>query len=162
MVDPQLEMCELIGRLLTGLAVDGHQPRAVDREYVEQQDLVLTASKAERAALARLAPRQRSAVFTVREAAALGERPMTASELGWCRGLTSEGSVLGAYAALLHSRRGLVPTDRRPSGRDGIDPLDVPDAHGGRARLHLASLRLAETEARGVAAQITGFIEALW
>lgn len=131
------------------LGVDGadfaaaHRSRMLTIDEVRRSGLVLTASKAERAAVARLDPSARSRTFTLREAASLA----AAGPVG-----IPDPTIdrpLEAFAAVIHARRGLTaPPPReakqgffRRSKRTPVgDPLDIADGHVLGTRPHLHTL----------------------
>ncbi|WP_354293213.1 hypothetical protein [Plantibacter flavus] len=129
------EICERVRRLErgTGFAAfaDAHRSRPITEAIIDHASLILTASTAERSAIATLAPAARSRTFTLREAAALAVVPGFADE----DGIELEG-VLDRFAAVIHGRRGFVAPSRRPKGlrRFGrtaapTDPFDIADGH---------------------------------
>ena len=145
-----------------------HTPRSITAQFAATQHILLTASRAERAHLASLAPECRGRTFTVREATALGELPATAVELARSK-LLVQGKGLTpfeAYADLLHCRRGLstVPTTTRTAwvgllGRPS-NPLDIMDGHNSSPQAHRRAVRLAAQQAELLARQIVDFLHA--
>lgn len=157
-VSPGMSTMCSIGALMCGVGVSAHTPVALTLEDIERSHLIITASRAERAAAAAMVPAVRWKVFTLREAIFLGERAPTAEERG-IDGLEEvRGPRLEKYAAVLHRRRGLLdpPVRRRRllPRRPRINPLDVPDVHSSRPAVHRAVLR-------EVAAQVGLFGEQL-
>lgn len=128
-------VAELVGddEAVSGL-VSMHRSRPLTAAMINKNDLIITASLAERATVATLSPASRDRTFTLREAVSL------ASE----RRLPQVTSVreLGHQ---LHSRRGLIV----PVTQDGRHwlrraeehPFDIPDTHSSRSRRHIATLR---------------------
>jgi protein-tyrosine phosphatase len=106
-----------------------HRARQLSADLVRSATLVLTASLAERAAVAQLDLGARERTFTLREAAALAD-VLAAQEV------TVSGGP-DALVAALHDVRGLEPslTAHRRRHRE-VGPLDVPDGHQGQARSH--------------------------
>ncbi len=109
-----------------------HRARRLDLEHVRAASLILTASKAERSAIARLDPAARSRTFTLREAAALATVSSERPEADAGRG------PLERFAAGANAARGLVRpvpaagARRAPrwfSRGETADPLDLPDGH---------------------------------
>lgn len=109
-----------------------HLARQLDSVLVADSALILTASKAERAAVARLEPSARARTFTLREAVALAEADVSVPPP------LSDGSVLDRFAATMHARRGLTPPAARAArssfsrwfrGPASGDPVDVVDGH---------------------------------
>ncbi len=129
------EICERVRRVERGdgfaAFAGAHRSRPVSLEIVEGASLILTASTAERSAIAALAPAARSRTFTLREAAALATVPGFADEAD----VEADG-VLDRFATIIHGRRGFAPTSRKPTGlrRFGrrttpADPFDIADGH---------------------------------
>lgn len=111
-----------------------HESRGMSTSMLRDADLIITASRAERAAAARMSPDVRVRAFTLKEAVSLSS----------LRALPS-ASRLADVSAELNSRRGLaVVADDATTGRwprRHVHPLDVPDDHGARAGRHVATLR---------------------
>lgn len=165
----RLPLCDIVGSLIDGqpgaesLAA-GHQATQLLDSDLEAQELVITASRAERSAVARLDPSLRSRTFTLREAIWLGadrasavEREMLASAHG-----NPVRSRVAGFAALLNSRRGLLPA---PASRRSIvpwaaasDPLDVPDAHHVRDAQHVAVLKSMRADVIAFRSQLARFV----
>lgn len=108
-----------------------HRATRLDPESIAEADLILTASPAERSAVAVMDPGARARAFTLVEAA-YSARSLAPS---------AEGLSLAALAGLMHAQRGLVdlPQGRR---RHRLSPLrstygiSIPDAHIGDTRRH--------------------------
>jgi protein-tyrosine phosphatase len=109
-----------------------HTARQLDADRVRGAALILTASKAERAAVARIDPSARSRTFTLREAVALAEADVVVSEID------ESAPAFERFAATLNGRRGLTPPAARAArssfarwfrGTADGDPLDVADGH---------------------------------
>ncbi|MBD8517053.1 arsenate reductase/protein-tyrosine-phosphatase family protein [Plantibacter sp. CFBP 8804] len=145
------EMCAdaaaVLGLPSEGPKAPAHRARRVTKSMIGGAGLVLTASRAERSALARLSPEARSKVFTLREAAALAEAPDQAIAT-WRPGAgTTADQRLSDLAALLNARRGLAPAPKPERtglfarfGSD-VDPLDIADGHNLGKRAHRTTLR---------------------
>lgn len=107
-------------------------------EHIDAAELILTATAAERGAVALMRPSARTRTFTLLEAAALAEH--AASER-----VAAAASDLSALADLMNAQRGLVeppkPSRWRRPGPESV--FDIPDAHTSRAR-HERVLRTVE------------------
>lgn len=103
-----------------------HRSTILGTADIASAGLILTASTAERGAVARLAPSARTRTFTLVEAAALAESAVHAGvRVPWSADLV-------AIAAALNAQRGsLAPPPRLPWWRRhrDVDPFDIPDAH---------------------------------
>lgn len=119
--------------------VSSHRPRQLALDDVRRSGLILTASRSERAAVARLDPSARSRTFTLREAAALAAGATYAAE---------DVGPFERFASTINARRGLVQPARRPRPR-GLpwarprpvdDPLDIVDGHNLSVRQHRSAL----------------------
>lgn len=131
-------------------------------DEVVDLDLVITASREERGAVARLSPSTRGRTFTLREAIALGREPLASAELQSVTSGKSAGqSPIGGYAALLNSRRGRVsitPPRLRSPWAPASHPEDFPDVHHyGRVR-HLAGLKDLQEMVRTLHLQVSNYI----
>jgi protein-tyrosine phosphatase len=121
-----------------------HRPRSIDAGDLRAADLILTASRAERSAVAALVPEVRSRTFTLREAAYLGKEPVQPQEFELMAEFASsavEARGLELYAEVLHARRGFIalPVARRTLwGKRRRNPYDIADAHHLSARAHHA------------------------
>lgn len=164
-----LPMCDEAAALLAQNGVDtdtieSHRAMRVEPAHLDGQDLIITASREERAAVARMRPGLRNRCFTLREAVALGAAVVSQAEVDAASAAVDDGRrVLAVYAAILHHRRGTMPTALAPGGRRLFravpDPQDIPDAHHARRRHHSAVVREAwestQTLQRHVAAFVT-------
>ncbi|WP_447647358.1 arsenate reductase/protein-tyrosine-phosphatase family protein [Microbacterium forte] len=111
--------------------VKEHVATRLDVNSVDRADLILTASEAERSAVAMLAPEARPKTFTLVEAAH-GARSVSPLAVD---------TSFGELAVRMHAQRGLVdlPEARR---RHRFSPLRssygiaIPDAHIGETRKH--------------------------
>lgn len=108
-----------------------HGAARLDTESIARSDLILTASEAERSAVAVLEPTARPRVFTLVEAAhsarALGD--------------DAKGITLAELAARMHAQRGVVDLPRvrhrlRFSPFKAEYGIAIPDAHIGDTRRH--------------------------
>lgn len=130
-------------------AAAGHRAQRLSAELIDSAELILGATREERAAVAVMSPRSRSRVFTIAEAVALGEIAVE-------RGFAPASGTLDEFVTALNAHRGRLPTtDRRtlsrwssPWRRIPTDPLDLPDAHGSRLAEHRGrvdeAIRLSE------------------
>lgn len=162
-------MCDVSASLIT-MSESGrkfaqaHGSRPVVSAELQAQDLILVASRAERAKIAQMNPRLRSRTFTVREALALGAPAVTPAdvELIARTRVPHQKNRLDGYTQLLHQRRGIVPLPsarRSPlSFRTPSDPLDIPDVHHQKRASHTSMLKTAQAEVRLLHDQITGFL----
>ena len=112
-----------------------HTPRQVTTSLLDAADLVLTASRDERSAVARLSPTARTKTFTLVEAATLA----THAERARPRVKVTDAA---SFARVLHEQRGRAIAPKRGRwGRhkrhsDGDARLDVPDAHAADGPSH--------------------------
>jgi protein-tyrosine-phosphatase len=157
-------ICPRVDARIEAAAPDGedfarsHVARQLDADLIAGSALILTASKAERAAVARIDPSARPRTFTLREAVALAEAEVVVRS----RPETEADAVLDRFAATLNMRRGLTPPAARAArssfarwfGRPAAgDPLDVVDGHLLGDRQHDAALdEVASAVARLLAA----------
>lgn len=134
--DPGRRACRVAAEVVTGVA--GHRSSPLTQTMLDDADLVIAASLAERAAIARLRPAARTRAFTLREALLLGSgEPIMADGLP-------------QYAAALDARRGTVEPPRAPAfrwRRDRGNPLDVVDVHTFGSRPHHRGLASAAEDA---------------
>lgn len=164
-------MCATAAELTEGEA--GHAAAATHRSTqltdvdVKSAELIIAASRDERAAIARMVPASRTHTFTLKEAVALGALAFDAQERERVAANTADGRTLSAYAELLHQRRGRVPVT--PRGRfgavralwaSGDDPQDIPDVHHGGARRHRETLQDARSLVATLHEQTVRFLEA--
>lgn len=116
-------------------------------DLIGESDLILTATKQERAAVARLDMDARSRCFTVLEAIRLGQSVV--------RDVPAVTEGLRGYAVRLHGRRGLVPAARRSwFAPRGSDPLDLVDMHNLGGRRHRHGLRAVADATNTLARQL--------
>lgn len=117
-----------------------HRAAQVDAALVDSQDLILVASREERAFLARLCPARRQRVFTLREALELSRVPLTKADRSWLEGFSGHSSW-ALYSSLLDRRRGTVNLDATPARFPWSrrrEQFDIPDAHQRGVREHTA------------------------
>ena len=139
-----------------------HASARLTRSDLDESHLVIVATLAHRALLARYAPALRSRTFTLREANLLAAEAATTVELAE---LAREEERLGARLALLgfpsmlHRRRGTVRIPPPSGWRRRLDPLDIPDAHLKRISAHRATLLSVDSETRTLASCFTAFAE---
>ncbi|RMB58143.1 arsenate reductase/protein-tyrosine-phosphatase family protein [Tessaracoccus antarcticus] len=126
-----------------------------------EPDLIIVATRAERAILARYAPALRTVTFTLREAVLLSASPASPNESAFIlKTEQAKGSPLPlqGFPNLLHRRRGtLIHPPARYSRRQRLDPLDVPDAHLGRPSAHGKMLRSLRTETTDLVLSLVRF-----
>lgn len=143
-------MCETAAQI-AGVSSTTHTPTAVTASDIHRSDLVITASRAERAAVAVLAPRLRWKIFTLREANILAAERTSRAEWSAAAGGSGRLGDLARFAMVLHGRRGLVavPESRHRlfGRRAGSHPLDIDDHHGERPSTHKATLNSVHEQA---------------
>lgn len=126
-------------------------------------DLVIVATRAERAMLARYAPALRPLTFTLREANLLGAAPTSPSEqTSIARAVDTHEAplTLNGFPHLLHRRRGSMALPQPKTwGRNRTDPLDIPDAHLGRPTAHGTMLRALRDETKDLLSRMMDFCE---
>lgn len=149
--DRRTPLCDVVQTIVHGEEgaedfVEEHRSAQLLASDLVRQDIVITASRAERSAVAQLDPRLRSQCFTLREALWLGSAPASPveHEMSSATANGEEKSDLERYAALLHSRRGMLPPPprrlRMTPWAPAADPFDITDAHHLRAAQHKAVL----------------------
>ncbi|MFK4789348.1 hypothetical protein [Microbacterium sp. ZW T5_56] len=121
----------------------------IAQRTLERADLIITASREERSAIALRVPAARPRTFTLREAVSLGAGD-------------GESAVdLAEYADILHERRGLTgaASHRRLLAlRKSNDPNDIPDVHHAALRAHRAGLQEVREAAHALASGILAAI----
>ncbi|WP_309102940.1 hypothetical protein [Microbacterium sp.] len=131
-----------------------HRARQVTVEQIEQASIVLTASRDIRGELVRLAPRSRDWMFTIKEAAHLGEEFSS-----------SAPDRVAEYVAHLDRARSRAVPLTSPTGvgarlrhlfggRTAVDPTSIADRHGSRG--HLETVDEVETAVGTILAQLRG------
>lgn len=163
-------ICDISASLIDGdddgqAFAHAHRSTPLTAAHIARQDILLVASQAERAAVARLSPDARSKAFTLREAVALGAEPFTSGELELVRKMREGGSrgVIGSYAAILHARRGLVAEPgqqmwRAPWRRSTSHAFDIPDVHHLTGRRHVATLRELQADVVTFRQQVVSYL----
>lgn len=131
-----------------------HRARPVTVDLIEQASIVLTASRDIRGELVRLAPRSRDWMFTIKEAAHLGE------------GFSSSApDRVAEYVAHLDRARSRAVPLASPGGvsnrlrhlfggRATVDPSSIADRHGSRG--HLETIHEVEESIATIVAQLEG------
>lgn len=144
---------------IAGKSVDElHAPRRLNAAEIGSAQLVLVASRAERAHLARLRPDGRGKVFTLREAQLLGDEVFATDEWRDILAIRGARARLDAYVELLNNRRGTLALDparrwsRRP--QDPGAALDISDAHADGGLSHRKVFHLIEASAAAVSAHL--------
>lgn len=137
-----------------GLTIGDHTSRRATADALRTQHLIITASRAERAALAKIDPRSRPRTFTMREVNHLAATPFSAEE----RALI--GDVVTGLARVLHARRGLIEPPSASRGvfarlRTPTHPFDIVDVHGEPAGRHQSGLVSLMEETKRFAAVMT-------
>lgn len=123
-------------------------------DHVEAAQFIVTATAAERGAVALLMPSARTRTFTLLEAAALAEHACST-------GAAVAPADLEALAELLNGQRGLIEPPR-PSRWRRADPgaaFDIPDAHTSRTR-HERVLRTVEEATSRLGAAVRALMTA--
>lgn len=139
---------------------DAFVPREINDSVIDNADLILTATRAERGFIAQLDPQLRSRTFTLREAVALGRHALDADAAA----ASAPGDGLAGYAAILHGRRGMVlpPKPRRGRlglGRQGADPYDLSDVHHSAPRIHRAGLHQVREATVAFSNQVVEYVK---
>ncbi len=135
-----------------------HRSQAITGEDIDAHALIIAASRAERASIARLRPDARGRVFTLPEALLLGSgRSLEAS--GPRRAASRAAAPLTSYAAFLDRHRGLLPkVDTRDRRRKAVHELDIPDAHHWKPSQHLSMLQDLRGTAAAFAQNLDAFV----
>lgn len=140
-----------------------HHPAALEAHLLAAQDLILVASREERAFVAQQFPEHRVRMFTVLEALGLGGTPVTAPERDWLDGL-GRRSAMKRYALLLDRRRGTVNLDAEPGRFPWSKPrdrMDISDVHQRGDREHLSKITRLSAVVDDLAADAAARIEEL-
>ncbi|WP_017792545.1 arsenate reductase/protein-tyrosine-phosphatase family protein [Leucobacter salsicius] len=138
-----------------------HRATQLDRDQL-QADLVIVASRAERATIAQHSPDVRWRVFTLAEAVYLGR-----SAGQHYPGEREQPGTVAQYAQMLDSQRGMLvlprPRNQRRylSGLEQPHPLDISDGHQLRRRAHTRTLRRIRTEITEFSSLLAGFVAAV-
>lgn len=162
--DRTRSMCRRVVALLRaeGVPVDalgGHNSNPVEIQRLLDADLVVVASRTERAAVAKAVPEARRKTFTLLEAIALGDLEITPGELEASRESDTAIDPVAAYVRILNGRRGLAverPTPRRFSRRH---PWDISDGHNQSSRAHDSTIRVTADATRLLAERLRRFID---
>ncbi|MFK0402230.1 hypothetical protein ACIQTT_07880 [Microbacterium sp. NPDC090225] len=158
------EIAEAAGDAETPILAAGHRSEAIDAAELRAADLILTASRAERSAVAAAAPEARSRAFTLREAIHLGAEPVDAREFEIIAEFDADAASttgLARYAEALHARRGFTAppkTSRTLFGRRR-NPFDIADAHHDSTREHRAMLTSTSAEVVQFLRQAAAFLD---
>lgn len=138
-------------------SADAHRSAPLDDAGL-QTDLVIAASRAERAALAQRSPEARWRVFTLSEAVLLGRYVETLEPCD-----ATQPGTADQYAQLLDAQRGMlvIPRPQRQRRVLGLGerahPLDIPDGHRRRRRAHTGALKRVRAEAAELSSQLASF-----
>lgn len=160
------QMCALAASLIDGNSYGAayaasHVSAQVAESELESQDLIIAASREERARIARMLPSSRTKTFTLREAVALGAPPVEAFELDRD---DDAPSSLADYAEFLHQRRGRVPVTAparfRMPWTPAPDPQDIPDVHHENSKKHASTLKELRELVRTLHGQMGEFFAA--
>lgn len=154
-------MCEVAASVVE-CADDSHLAAPLVAEQVREIDLILTATLTERAILAHVAPGLRPQTFTLREAIMLAR---LRTQPAWMTEPEAGAGTARRYAALLNARRGLAapePPRSRLLRRKEAHPLDIPDVHLLKPRVHLTGLRAAHHDAGEFARYVSAFAVSAW
>ncbi|SBS71202.1 putative Protein-tyrosine-phosphatase [uncultured Microbacterium sp.] len=139
-----------------------HRPVLLEGDLLDGQDLIISASGRERSAIARLRPDLRDRSFTLKEAVRLGRGQFNDEEMLRAAERAPGPTGLATYAAALHERRGRVDFGRpRPTFRRSVpqlDPIDIPDVHDQKRRVHLRTLKEVQAVAGDLGLQLSGFL----
>lgn len=137
-----------------------HRAAQLDRDLLKAE-LVIVASRAERASIAQLAPELRWRVFTLSEAVYLGR-----STAPRYPGEPAQPGTVNQYAQLLDAQRGMLVLPRARNQRRYLNtreqphPLDIPDGHHLRRGAHAKALKRVRTEITEFATQLSDFRDA--
>jgi len=125
--------------------VAAHRSRQLAAELLDGYALVIAASRDERAAVARLQPAMRDRTFTLREAIALAQEPLTPAQ------------DVEEVAEQLNTRRGLgmLPVARKRRLLARPHPLDIPDTHIAGAVRHASALAAVRKHVHTLHGRIT-------
>lgn len=141
---PGEPICPVASKILGVDRGARHVATRLSDEEIEGHEIIIAASRHERAQIALLAPWSRPRTFTLLEATVLGGPEVTPDELKAVH--TEAGHAasndlsapLAEYAALLHLRRGLVVAPHRnPLRRQVEGRLDLPDTHGRQSHMRV-------------------------
>ena len=138
-----------------------HTASALEPDMLDEYDVILTASRSERSAVARLRPDLRARTFTLKEAVALGSDRMLGDQGGDVS--SEQGRSLASYAAMLDGRRGRVTWPAvhplRARWFHTPDPRDIPDVHHESSKLHVATLDDVRASVTALYANIEAYLQ---
>ena len=149
---PGAFLCEVVAGAIAPEGVEAgsftstFRSRRLDDVDLGSFDLALAATTGIRADLARMLPELRDRFFTLREAADVLSAICDA-------GIPSERFGPSSLIAAMNRHRGARTTTADLPARlrmNVLDPLDIPDAHGERAKRHRAVVDLALSSAASV------------
>lgn len=159
------EIATTAGDAETEVLAAGHRSEGIDADDLRAADLVLTASRAERGAVAALVPEARSRAFTLREAIHLGAEPVEVREFETIAQFDADAASttgLARYAEALHARRGFTAppkAGRTLFGKRRRNPYDIADAHHDSPREHRAMLTAVATDVQQFRQQAAAFLD---
>lgn len=133
-----------------GLGMHAHGSRLLTRELVDEAAVLLTLETAQRSTVAAVAPEARAKVFTLAEAAALGE--LLAGRVA--AGAADPPVGLGAVVEALGGLRGLAAPAPRGRRAGHADPLTIADGHTLSPREHRRTVRDVRAAAQTLAAAL--------
>ncbi|MGH8955004.1 MAG: hypothetical protein ACRDVF_08285 [Microbacterium sp.] len=133
---------------------EGYRSVRLAPDHIDSAELILTATAAERGAVALLRPSARTRTFTLLEAVALAEHANAAP-------VPAMDFDLSTLAELMNAQRGLVEPPRPPRWRrpGPEEVFDIPDAHTSRAR-HERVLRTVEMASTRLGAAVRALMTA--
>lgn len=168
-----LPICVVAASVLRdhGVSADlfsSHEAARLTVDYLDRQDIIITASKEERGLIAMMRPGLRARTFTLNEAVALGAAMPTAMEIdASTSAVGSDGGQLARYASILNLRRGTMIVHAPATPRRGQrlrrvepDPHDIPDVHHLRKRAHLSTLTGAWQSTQQLQSHMRAFLQA--
>jgi protein-tyrosine phosphatase len=139
-----------------------HVATAIRADDLDVNQLILTASREERGAIARLRPDLRRRTFTLNEAVALGRNPLAFGEVRGIEARVGERSALAVYAEVLNGRRGGLsvpaPSKLRLPWTTVPHVLDIPDVHHDGSRRHANTLKELQVSVHALHQQIDAFL----
>lgn len=142
-----------------------HVSRKLTATDAKSAHLIVTASTVERSRIAQLHPDARSRTFTLREAIALGEVPVSEGEAAAATIPGRPVASLRTYADILNSRRGTIDLDIRPRRtlfqRSEGSSIDIPDHHQSRAGVHSRLFSEMDADVRTFVDDIDSFFALL-
>ncbi len=174
-VVPGLPWCEAAASKVSKapdrtMMLENHRAREVNAERIHDADLILTAARQQRAAVVRMVPTAGVRTFTLREAAVLAGAVAAgladpAYDAGredgaWWANFTvsplprgvAPKACLQWLTSEMHNARGLVSM---PPRKDGVEGIDIPDAHGPERARHNVDQILSAVQTWADAARFT-------